>query len=112
MDDLRKYALHEAVLALNGAPYTEVVRAARAFYDFLADKNADANQAVAFDVDAVPPPNNTDLGEADQSPARFDMHRLKELHPGHAIDGRVYAREPDDTPTRIVRREDLPPDAA
>jgi hypothetical protein len=112
MDDLRKYALHEAVLALNGAPYTEVVRAARAFYDFLADKNADANQAVAFDVDAVPPPppNNTALGEADQSPA--GLHRLKEFYPGHAIDGRVYAREPDDTPTRIVRREDLPPDAA
>jgi len=58
----------------------------------------------------VPPPNNTALGEADQSPA--GLHRLKEFYPGHAIDGRVYAREPDDTPTRIVRREDLPPDAA
>lgn len=130
MDDLRKFALDIAATAIRGAPFTEIVKAAEAFHAFLSGEPQIAyvdEHGTAYSDDNtpigvfakrckglvggslnpnVPPPNNTDLGEADQSPA--GLHRLKESW----ADGRVYAREPDDTPTRIVRREDLPPDAA
>lgn len=91
MDDLRKFALDIAATAIRGAPFTEIVKAAEAFHAFLS--GADDERVVR----PPPPPNNTALGEADQSPA--GLHRLKEFYP-------------DDTPTRIVRREDLPSDAA
>ena len=130
-EDLRKYALHEAVLSITGAPFTEVVRAAEAFHAFL-DPTA---KAAACQV------ANHDLAQADQSPPRFgvmadgkgfasiggdpniyEVGRNATLTPARAeaflggqdvyASGTAVERDADNIPTRIIRHEDLPPEAA
>jgi len=132
MDDLRKYALHEAVLALNGAPFTEIVKAAEAFHAFLSgapqiayvDEHgtaySDDNTPIgvfakrckgpvdhSLNPNTPPPlPSNHDLAQADQSPPLF-----MPVQRGMTFTA-VVERDPDNNPTRLVRRDDLPPDAA
>jgi len=94
---VRKFALETAAAALQGAPFTEIVQGAEAFYAFLSGKDAvldeDAQQLrvnsdLQAKVDALdrviasagrPPPlpsseafgriSNHDLARADQTPA-------------------------------------------
>lgn len=128
-EDLRKYALHEAVLSITGAPFTEVVRAAEAFHAFL-DPSVKAQAAACQDYD---------LAQADQSPPRagadgkgfaiiggdpniYEVGRNATLTPARAeaflggqdvyASGTAVERDADNIPTRIIRHEDLPPEAA
>jgi hypothetical protein len=151
MDDLRKFALDIAATAIRGAPFTEIVRAAEAFHTFLSGEPQIAyvdEHGTAYSDDNtpirvfpkrvfpkrckglvggslnpnVPPPNNTDLGEADQSPAMGFASvtvggtnapiSVQQTSGTNSSPGCIGAIDPDDTPTRLVRREDLPPDAA
>lgn len=93
MDDLRKIALDHAMtvatLVTKGRiDATEVVSAAEAFYAFLTSTQERL----------VPHPSPVavgyDLARADQSPVTSIL------------------RDADSIPTRLVRRDDLPPDAA
>lgn len=104
MDDLRKLALELAANSLQGAPFTEIVRAAEAFHAFLrGDKDTATPEAVSYD-----------LGKADQTPEDLQsvLDRIRkigtapetELPPAEAF-GRVQnTLACDDTPTRLVKR--------
>jgi hypothetical protein len=124
---VRKFALEQAVLSINGAPYTEIVRAAESFYGFLTGGSAEEilsfdSVEEALDIDlsdkiagqviskSTPPPIPTqDHGQADQSPPRFSVPESA-YHNSHVVIGgnpNVYAieRDADNIPTRLVRRE-------
>lgn len=106
MDDLRKFALDIAATAIRGAPFTEIVKAAEAFHAFLS--GADDERVVR----PPPLPSNADLAKADQSPPLFMP--VQRGMTREEIFAAVVERDPDNdnNPTRLVRRDDLPPDAA
>lgn len=136
MDDLRKFALDIAATAIRGAPFTEIVKAAEAFHAFLSgapqiayvDEHgtaySDDNTPIgvfakrckgpvdhSLNPNTPPPlPSNHDLAQADQSPPLFMPVQRGMTREG--IFTAVVERDPDNIPTRLVRREDLPPDAA
>jgi hypothetical protein len=87
MDDTRKFALELAAASLLGAPASAIVEAAEAFHAFLT-------RVPTSRVSVVPIPQQYDLSRSDLSPAT----RIE--------------RDADNIPTRLVRRDDLPPDAA
>lgn len=115
MDDLRKVALHEAVLALNGAAYTEVVKAAEAFYVFLAKGEV----TVGLDLSKTwlqnlpPPVPQQDYGHADQTPKGYAFgaghasdcarHNMPAYSTGPCDCGIADADDIENIKTRLVR---------
>lgn len=103
-DEARKFALDSAAVFMRGAPFTEVLEAARAFHAFLVEgptmsaKGADALKRHVDEIQSeqcIPPPlpAQYDLARADQSPLLEAFRRS------------VEQLDASDTPTRIVRTQ-------
>lgn len=80
MDEIRVQALRQACIAMCGASYDEIVRAAESFYGFLRGEGEPLETATP---PPIPQVSATDLSQADQTPP--------------------YHIDTDDTPTRLVR---------
>lgn len=103
-DEARKFALDSAAVFMRGAPFTEVLEAARAFHAFLVAEThmpiADAKKYAADVLSDLPPPiPHQDLGKADQSPLLDTFRRSVVL--ASTAEGDLVID--DDAKTRIVR---------